>query len=409
MLLVEFVIKRNADGSPIRAVSIVDNPAIEVDFIKLSKQDEIKFVANTDQMVVTGPALIPFKRVYRNAETMARTTDINQEAMIYFSAETIRELAEMFLANELNNSVTVDHAVPTTALKLRESWIIEDPQYDKSKSLGFDLPAGTWMLSYKVNDQKLWDQIKSGDLNGFSIEAMSTEFENIIKGTTKLSHEHRDPDQILPKELHGQVIERMRQIGETEQSLKDAGYEMVADEQSISNLEQALRQIGIELEIDADPQARSAYDSAFYKVRYKYVGPRDDKNREFCAQVLDLDLLYRREDIELMTLTTANTEFGNYNIFEYKGSFNCRHKWQRVLFQQTVATTGNQLIPGYKKTDSIPDGFMPIGDQPATEKNQPTQRRPQTNIGFSEIDFSKEVIRILLEVNNLDQSLLNEL
>ena len=64
-------------------------------------------------------------------------------------------------------------------------------------------------------------------------------------------------------------------------------------------------------------------------VRYRYFGPKDDRNRDFCREVLDLDMLFTEEQI---TNGLSNPEFGNYNIFDYKGSYGCRHKWKRQIF-----------------------------------------------------------------------------
>jgi hypothetical protein len=51
-----------------------------------------------------------------------------------------------------------------------ESWIINDPEVDKSAALGYEkLPEGTWMVSYKINNAETWKKIKSGELNGFSV------------------------------------------------------------------------------------------------------------------------------------------------------------------------------------------------------------------------------------------------
>jgi hypothetical protein len=41
---------------------------------------------------------------------------------------------------------------------------------DKSKLYGFDLPVGTWFVKMKVDNDDMWDRIKSGELKGLSIE-----------------------------------------------------------------------------------------------------------------------------------------------------------------------------------------------------------------------------------------------
>jgi len=85
---------------------------------------------------------------------------------------------------------------------------------------------------------------------------------------------------------------------------------------------------------DSNPDAGSLNDTSKYKVLYKYNGPKDSKNRTFCRQVLNLDLLYRLEDINKMSLFGANDEFSTYDIFTYKGSYNCRHRWEQKFFKK---------------------------------------------------------------------------
>jgi hypothetical protein len=78
----------------------------------------------------------------------------------------------------------------------------------------------------------------------------------------------------------------------------------------------------------SNPNAESVLDSGNYLIRYKYIGPRDDKNRKFCADMMAKNRVYRIEDIEAL----SNPEFGTYSIFMYRGSYNCRHAWVRLLY-----------------------------------------------------------------------------
>jgi hypothetical protein len=89
---------------------------------------------------------------------------------VYFSKETVEKIAQKFLEenNQHNTDINHDDNI-STENTLLESWIVEDPDMDKSKSMGFNVPEGTWMTSYKINNQETWKQIKEGKLNGFSI------------------------------------------------------------------------------------------------------------------------------------------------------------------------------------------------------------------------------------------------
>ena len=82
--------------------------------------------------------------------------------------------------------------------------------------------------------------------------------------------------------------------------------------------------------IQSFPKEVSIDDTLGVKIRYRYKGPKDSKNRSFCRRMLDANLLFRREDINNLTLGGENMEFGIYDIFTYKGSYGCRHNWERV-------------------------------------------------------------------------------
>ena len=70
-------------------------------------------------------------------------------------------------------------------------------------------------------------------------------------------------------------------------------------------------------------------------VRFYYEGPTDSRNRDFCGFMMrsKSNTLFRYEDIMYMTSNDANDEFGYYDIFQFKGSYGCRHFWTRVDFQ----------------------------------------------------------------------------
>ena len=171
MRIFEYRLKKNTKLG-ITAMSLVDMPAIMVDFVKLEEETpKLKLKVDEDEMIVSGPALIPDLKIFRNAESLGAEED----GYIYFSKETVKEMSELFMTNERMNTITLDHDLENSDLKLVESWIVLNNENDKSKEMGFDLPSGTWMTSYKVENIKLWEKIKAGEYNGFSIEAMDFE------------------------------------------------------------------------------------------------------------------------------------------------------------------------------------------------------------------------------------------
>jgi hypothetical protein len=67
-------------------------------------------------------------------------------------------------------------------------------------------------------------------------------------------------------------------------------------------------------------------------IRYSYEGPKDDRNRDFCRKLLDLNRFYSRSDIELIS------ERVGYSVWDRRGGWltlkdgthreYCRHRWQ---------------------------------------------------------------------------------
>ena len=163
MRIVELIIDEQDEQSGIDAISVVMSPAIESNFIHLSKHEiELKEV-DAEKRILMGAALIPNKQIYRKND---KTKD---EYYIYFSKATIRKASELFLMNANQNNSTLEHSQKLKGMSVVESWIIEG-ENDKSKNYGFDLPQGTWMISMKVNNDEIWDKVKLGEVKGFSIE-----------------------------------------------------------------------------------------------------------------------------------------------------------------------------------------------------------------------------------------------
>jgi hypothetical protein len=72
--------------------------------------------------------------------------------------------------NSNQNNATYEHDKKLKGMSVVESWIIDDSKTDKSRFYGFDLPKGTWMISMKVNNDEVWQDVKEGKVKGFSIE-----------------------------------------------------------------------------------------------------------------------------------------------------------------------------------------------------------------------------------------------
>ena len=147
------------------AISMVESPAIESDFVALSKEEEKRvFLESEERHMAYGAALIPDKDIYRN--------NGEQEFYISFTKESIEKMSQDFMKNYRQNEVTLDHEEMANDITITESWLVEDPYKDKANALGINVPKGTWMVGMKVNQIDVWERVKSGELKGFSVESM---------------------------------------------------------------------------------------------------------------------------------------------------------------------------------------------------------------------------------------------
>jgi len=161
MDIIELFIDEEDEVSGIEAISVVENPAIESDFIALKKQEFKLAEIDKEKRLIMGAALIPNKPIYRQNE--------DQEYYIYFSKTTVRKASELFFIRGNQNNATLEHQLELKGLTAVESWIVESEQ-DKSRMYDLNVPMGTWMVSMKVLNDEVWEQVKSGVVKGFSIE-----------------------------------------------------------------------------------------------------------------------------------------------------------------------------------------------------------------------------------------------
>ena len=162
MKMIELILDED-EAIGVEAISVVENPAIESDFIALNKQ-EIKLAEiNKEKRLLMGALLIPQKPIYR------RNGD--DEYYIFFSKKTVAKASQMYLQNGNQSNSTLEHDAQLKDLTLVESWIVEDKTKDKTALYGLDVPVGTWMGSVKVENDEIWnDYVKTGKVKGFSIE-----------------------------------------------------------------------------------------------------------------------------------------------------------------------------------------------------------------------------------------------
>ena len=163
MKIIELILDEDEFDTGVDAISIVENPAIESDFVALKNQEVKLAEVDKDKKILMGALLIPNKPIYRNGD--------QGEYYIFFSKETIVKASQMFLQNGKQSNSTLEHSKALNGLTLVESWLVEDDVMDKSRKYGLDVPVGTWMGSVKVNNDDVWNEyVKTNKVRGFSIE-----------------------------------------------------------------------------------------------------------------------------------------------------------------------------------------------------------------------------------------------
>ena len=173
-----------AFDSDVYCISLVQDPAIEVNYVALSKEKPLQILLEKeDKHIIVGCALVPDKPIYRR--------DGDEEFYIQFSAETIEKLAHNYLANDRVYSFSTDHKDVADDVYIIETWL-KTSENDKSKDYDLDVPIGSWLVMAKVENDEIWNRIKEGELQGFSIEAIVDlkEINNKIKNN--MAKENKD-------------------------------------------------------------------------------------------------------------------------------------------------------------------------------------------------------------------------
>ena len=168
--IVELVIDDSNESLAIDAISLVTAPAIEENMVYMSRAKNNLTLAkiDTEKQEIISPALIPDKNIYRY------DADTDSDYYVYFSKDTVKKCAYSYLKNNNHHKATYQHQDRVSGVLTVESWIIEDPKLDKSSLYGYNLPKGTWMVKMSITNSDLWDKVKSGDIQGLSIEGFFT-------------------------------------------------------------------------------------------------------------------------------------------------------------------------------------------------------------------------------------------
>ena len=178
----------------LRRISLVSTPAIEEDFMLFNSQITKFQTTDKEKRVITGVAMRPNIKI-------ARRDDKGELYYGYFSEETVVKAAEIFFQKASNtNNTNLEHQFEVDGVFVFESWIVEDPNLDKTKALGLSsIQKGDWVVSMKVTNDKVWEHfVKTGAVKGFSVEiAVVSEGQLLSKIKDILSNDNLSEDDAL--------------------------------------------------------------------------------------------------------------------------------------------------------------------------------------------------------------------
>jgi hypothetical protein len=186
-----YKIETGLDSKGLLKVSFVDEPAIQSTLLYFS-EEKINFIfQDEEKKIIYAPALIPDLDIFRK--------NINgEQGTVFFDKETILKLHMDGCRNGYDQNINLNHDTESNleGVFCFENWIIEDAVQDKSFKLGFDLPIGTLMKGYKIDNENVWNDIKEGKITGLSIEALLMPVEN---ETVNLKKENMNKKTIIEK------------------------------------------------------------------------------------------------------------------------------------------------------------------------------------------------------------------
>lgn len=197
--------------------------------------------------------------------------------------------------------------------------------------------------------------------------AFSKEDIDIIKGLTEVLE--------IPEHLEDKIIKYLESIGENPSDLEKDGW-IISSVEDVDVVKEKFA-------ISSSPNDVSVEDTIGERVRYKYVGPRDSKNRDFCGKMMSANKVFRREDIDQMTLENENSEFGSYSIWTYRGSYNCRHKWVKIIYKKEGRILNKSNVrKGVVSTQDI--------GQESTLNDATANKKFSSDLSFIEMSMDEE-------------------
>ena len=195
-------------------VAIVENPAMEV-FSLLFSEEKMKFQIDTDKKEIYGPALIPNKLIYKN--------DNLGERYVKFDDESIKKSVKLFFRKGIK--INLEHTDEKIDMDVLESYFAKEDNE-------FGVPAGSWILRGKINNDTFWNSIKNKKV-GFSVESI---FENYFTGDVLIKNNKTEMNDVKSKlikfineMLFEETVEAVEAVEETKEEVVEETKEVVEE------------------------------------------------------------------------------------------------------------------------------------------------------------------------------------
>ena len=371
MRIVKLDIDENSILAGIDAVALVEQPAIEEDFMYFSKQEFADTFNDYPQSAV---------------DAAKRGIELNKENGMKCATQVGKVRAQQ-LANGENLSLDTIRRMRAFLIRQKDNYdlAISRKDYDACGYISYLLWGGPTALGWAekklrqageefTTDKDIIEELIKQEMNIVTriegIPVYSMKEEAIAKseeiGCTGY-HEHTLASGeivFMPCSSHDEATDKI--LSETFDSLEDQIQDAIIGELEIRGITESEMEDAGYIEVDKDsfyrqcyaqiittPNKSSTADFGNLAVRYRYTGPKDDRNRKFCARLMKLNKVFRREDINSLSIEGENVEFGIYDIFRYKGSYNCRHYWSEKFYKRdsNISAAGKALADSNRILD----------------------------------------------------------
>ena len=437
MKVIKLDIDEENEFEGIDAIALVESPAIELDFQFFNKQS----FAETYNDYPKGAIEAAKQGIKRNKaiKNKCATAVGKQRAQQLANGEnlslsTIKRMRSFLIRQRDNYDLAVKRsdynacgyisyllwggpsALPWTEKKLRQAGMLEASTEELIRSEIKEKYTNKFADQAEIGGIPVFDNENAALVMARNIGCAGTH-QHTLSGTIVYmpcnSHQEatdkmlKKIDESKPLEFHDekhfdnfdesqkeQLIKSLKSVGKAAEDMSTNQWVEITEDEFNNSLyaEFAVKRS------DSNPDKGSLQDTSMFKVLYEYKGDRNSKNRTFCRQVLDLRVdgkkaLFRLEDINKMSLFGANEEFSTYDIFSYKGSFNCRHTWQQKFFKRNDEKNERAV-----KNPILEELVGGPRAQQASQDNPKSRTQTEVEAGIPEGQFQFKAVQDKMEI-----------